>query len=89
MSTKQIETDNVNGFRFAEQGPLFSRCSRRRNIGHHHVNLVINDQRKWSCQENKIITGCYLLSDTKVRGYIKCMLNFGLKAVCFGYQNKD
>ena len=59
------------------------------NIGHHHVNLVINDQRKWSCQENKIITGCYLLSDTKVRGYIKCMLNFGLKAVCFGYQNKD
>ena len=89
MSTKQIETNNVNGSQLAEQRPLSSRCSRQGNIGHHHANLVIIKQRKWSSQENKIVIECYLLSEPKVKGCRKCMLHLWLNKGKFGYQNKD
>ena len=42
LATKQIETNDVNGSRLAEQGPSSGRCSRQGNIGHHHVNPVIS-----------------------------------------------
>ena len=78
MSTKQIETNDVNGSRLAEQGLSSSRFSRQRNIGRHHANPVINKERKWSSQENKIVMECYLLSEPKVRGYRKPMLSLWL-----------
>ena len=83
MSTKQIETNNVNGSRPAELGPSSSRCSRQGNIGCHHANLVISKQRKWSGQENKIVMECYILSEPKVRGYRKCMLSLWLNKGMF------
>ena len=75
MSTKQIDTNNENGSRLAEQGPSSSRCSRQGNIGHHHGRPIISKQRKWSSQGNKIIMECYLLNEPKVRGYRKHMLS--------------
>ena len=81
MSTKQIETNNVNGFRFPEQGPSSSRCSRQGNIGCHHGNPVISKQRKWSSQEDKIVMKCYLLSEP--RGYRKWMLSLWLSKGMF------
>ena len=75
MSTEQIETNDVNGSRLAEQGPSSGRCSRQWSICHYHANLVIISKRsKWSSQENKIVMDCYLVSEPKVRGYRKCML---------------
>ena len=47
---KQTETNNVNGPQLAEQGPLSSRCSQQ-NIGRHHANPDISQQRKWSSQK--------------------------------------
>ena len=44
-------------------------CSRQWNVGRHHANPVISKRRKWTSQENKIIMECYLLSETKIRGY--------------------
>ena len=63
MSSNEIETNNVNRSRLAEQGPSSGRCSRQGNIGPHYAN--------WSSQENKIVMECYLLSDPKIRGYRK------------------
>ena len=40
MSSNEIETNDVNGFQLAQQGPSSSRCSRQGNIGRHHVNPV-------------------------------------------------
>ena len=74
MSSNEIETNDVNGSRLAEQGPLSGRCSRQGNIGRHHVNPVISKRRKWTSQENKIVMECYLLSKPKIRGYRKRML---------------
>ena len=45
MSSNQIETNDVNESRFAEQGPSFDRCSRNKNIGRHHANPVISKRR--------------------------------------------
>ena len=42
MSTKQIETNDVNGSRFAEQGSSSGRCSQLGNIGRHHADPVIS-----------------------------------------------
>ena len=83
MSTKQKETNDVNGSRLAEQGPSSGRCSRQGNIGRHHVNPVISKRRKWSSQENKIAMECYLLRETKVRGYIKRTLSLWLNKGIF------
>ena len=55
MSTNEIETNDVNGSSFPEQGPSSGRCSGQGNIGQHHVNPVISKRRKWSSQENKIV----------------------------------
>ena len=75
MSSNEIQTNNVNGSRLAEQGPSSSSCSRQGNIGRHHANPVISERRKWTSQENKIVMECYLLSDPKIRGYRKRMLS--------------
>ena len=52
--------------------------SQSKDIGRHHANPVINKERKWSSQENKIVMECYLLSEPKVRGYRKPMLSLWL-----------
>ena len=75
MSSNEIETNDVNGSRLAEQGPSSGRCSRQGNIGRHHANPVISKRRKWTSQENKIVMECYLLSEPKIRGYRKHMLS--------------
>ena len=84
MSRNEIETNNVNESRLAEQGPLSPcRCSRHGNIGHHHANPVISRRRKWTSQENKIIMECYLLGEPKIRGYRKRMLSLWLQKDMF------
>ena len=75
MSSNEIQTNDVNGFRLAEQGPSSGRCSRQGNIGRYHANPVISKRRKWTSQENKIVMECYLLSEPKIRGYRKRMLS--------------
>ena len=89
MSSNEIETNNVDGSRLTEQGPLPSRCSRQGNIGHHHANPVISKRRKWTSQEDKIAMECYLLSEPKIIGYRKRMLSLWLQKGMFWYQNKD
>ena len=83
MSSNEIETNDVNGSRLAEQGPSSGRCSRQGNIGRHHANPVISKRRKWTSQENKIVMECYLLSEPKIRGYRKCMLSLWLQKGMF------
>ena len=78
MSSNEIQTNYVNGSQLAEQGPSSGRCSRQGNIGRHHANPVISKKRKWTSQENKIVMECYLLSEPKIRGYRKHMLNLWL-----------
>ena len=76
MSCNEIETNDVNVSRFAEQGPSSSRCSQQGNIGCNHANSVISKRRKWTDQEkNKIVMECYLLSEPKIREYRKRMLS--------------
>ena len=67
MSRDDIEFNDINGSRLAEQGPLSGRCSRQGNIGHHHANPVISKTRKWTSQGNKIIMECYLLTEVNIR----------------------
>ena len=67
MSRDDIEFNDINGSRLAEQGPLSGRCSRQGNIGHHHANPVISKRRKWTSQGNKIIMECYLLTEVNIR----------------------
>ena len=83
MSTKQIETKDVNGSRLAEQGPSSGRCSRQGNDGRHHANPVISKQKKQSSRENKIVMECFLLSEPKARGYRKRMLSLWLNKGMF------
>ena len=83
MSSNEIETNDVNGSRLAEQGPSSGRCSRQGNIGRHHANPVISKRRKWTSQENKIVMECYLLSEPKIRGYRKRMLSLCLQKGMF------
>ena len=78
MSRNEIETNNVNGSRLAEQGPSCRRCSRQGNVGRHHANPVISKRRKWTSQENKIVMECCLLSEPKIIGFRKRMLSLGL-----------
>ena len=75
MSSNEIQTNDMNVSRLAEQGPLSSRCSQQRDIYRHHVNPVIKKRRKWASQENKIVMECYLLSEPKIKGYRKHMLS--------------
>ena len=83
MSSNEIETNDVNGSRLAEQGPSSGRCSRQGNIGRHHANPAISKRIKWTSQENKIIMECYLLSEPKIRGYRKRMLSLWLQKCMF------
>ena len=83
MSSNEIQTNDVNGSRLAEQGPSSCRCSRQGNIGRHHANPVISKRRKWTSQENKIVIECYLLSDPKIRRYRKRMLSLWLQKGMF------
>ena len=75
MSSNQIETNDVNGSQLAEQGPSSGRCSRILRI----LSLV----REESGQENKIVMECYLLSESKLRGYRKRMLSLWLQKGMF------
>ena len=75
MFSNEIENNDVNGSRLAEQGPSSDRCSQQGNIGHHHANPVINQRIKWTSQENKIAMECYLLSEPKISRYRKRMLS--------------
>ena len=59
MSSNEIETNDVNRSRLAEQEPCSCRCSRPGNIGRHHANHVISKRRKWTSQENKIVMDRY------------------------------
>ena len=68
MSSKEIETNNINGSRLTGQGPSSGRCSSQGNIGHHHANPIISKRRKWTSQENKIVMECYLLSEPGLEG---------------------
>ena len=83
MSSNEIETNDVNGSRLAEQGPSSGRCSRQGNIGRHYANPVISNRRKWTSQENKIFMECYLLSEPKISGYRKRMLSLWLQKGMF------
>ena len=75
MSTKQIETNNINGSWLAEQEPLSGKCSWQGNIGHHHANCVICEGRKWSSLKKKIAIEWFLLREPMVRGYRKGILS--------------
>ena len=83
MSSNEIETNDVNGSRLAEQGPSPCRCFRQGNIGRHQANPVISKRRKWTSQENKIVMECYLMSEPKIRGYRKCMLSLWMQKGMF------
>ena len=83
MSSNEIQTNNVNGSRLAEQGPSSGRCSRQGNIGRHHANPVISKRKKWTSQKNKIVIECYLLSEHKIRGYRKRILSLWLQKGIF------
>ena len=73
MSTNETETNDVNGFQLAEQGPSSGRCSRQGNIGRHHADPAISKIRKLTSQENKTVMECYLLSEPNIRWYTKNM----------------
>ena len=75
MSSNEIEINNVNGSRLAEQGPSPGRCSRQENIRCHHANPVISKRKKWTNQESKIGIECYLLSEPKIRRFRKRLLS--------------
>ena len=79
MCSSETETNDVNGSRLAEQGSSSGKCSRQGNIGRHHANPTINKRRKWTSQENKIVTECYLFSEPKIRGYRKRILSLWLQ----------
>ena len=83
MSSNEIQTNDVNGSRLAEQGPFSGRCARQGNIGRHHANPVSSKRRKWTSQEKKIVMECYLLSEPKIRGYRKRMLSLWLQKGMF------
>ena len=83
MSSNEIEINDVNGFRLAEQGPSSSRCSQQGNIGCHHVNPVISKRRKWTSQKKEIVMERYLLSEPKIRGSRKHMLGLWLQKYTF------
>ena len=89
MSSNEIETNDVNGSRLAEQGPSSGRCSRQGNIGRHRANPVISKRTKWTSQENKIIMECYLLSDPKIRGYRKHTLSLWKQKGMFWVSEQD
>ena len=83
MSSNEIETNDVNESRLAEQGPLSGRCTQQGNIGRHHANPVISKRIKWTNQENKIVMECYLLSEPKIRGCKIRTLSLWLQKVIF------
>ena len=83
MSSNEIQTNDMNGSRLAEQGPSSGKCSRQGNIGHHDANPVISKRKKLTCQENKIVMECYFLSEPKIGGYRKCMLSLWLEKGMF------
>ena len=75
MPSHEIESNDVNGSRLAEQGPSSGRFSQQRKIGRHHAKPVSSKRRRCIGQENKIVLECYLLSEPKIRGFRKRMLS--------------
>ena len=88
MSSNEIETNNVNRTRLAEQGPSSGRCSQEGKIPCHHVNPAIVKRRKWTSQENKMVMECYLLREPKIRGYRKRKLSLWLQKGMFSVSEK-
>ena len=84
MSSNEIEANDMNGSRIAEQEPLSGRCSRQGNIGIHYANPVISKRRNWTSQENKIVMEYYLLSEPKIKGYRERMLSLWQQKGIFG-----
>ena len=89
MSSNEIETNDVNRSRLAEQGPSSRRCSRQGNICRHHANPVISKRRKGTSKENKIVMESYLLSEPKSRGYRNRMLSLWLQKGIFWVLEKQ
>ena len=83
MSGNEIETNDVDGSRLAEQGLSSSRCSRQENIGPPHANPFISKRRKWTSEESKVVMECYLLSEPKIRWYGKRTLCLWLQKSMF------
>ena len=79
MSSNEIQTNDVNWSRLAEQGPSSGRYSRQGNIGRHHANPTISKRRKRTSQENMIVMEWYLLSEPNIRRYRKRMLSLWLQ----------
>ena len=74
MSSNDIETNNSKGHCLAgvlDRGTLVV------------IQLLSLVRRKWTSQENKIIMECYLLSESKIRGYRKHMLSLWLQKGMF------
>ena len=57
MSSNEIETNDVNGSRLAEQGSWSGSCSRQANIGRYHANPVNPGQNIWNRIEKPSKTG--------------------------------
>ena len=83
MSGNEIETNDVDGSRLAEQGLSSNRCSRQENIGPPHANPFIIKRRKWTSEESKVVMECYLLSEPKIRWYRKRTLCLWLQKSMF------
>ena len=82
MSSNEIETNDMNGMGPDAQskGPRSAGVLDR---GTMVVIMQILSRRKWTSQENKIVTECYLLSEPKIRGYRKHMLSLWLQKGMF------
>ena len=80
MFSNEIETNDVNGPRLAEQGPSSGRCSRQGTLVAimRFLSLVREENglvKRSRDQENKIVMECYLLSEPKIRGHRNRMLS--------------
>ena len=77
MSSNEIETNDVNGYQLAEQGPLSGTLVIIMQI------LSISKRRSSTSQDNETVMECYLLSEPKIRGYRKRMLSLWVQKGMF------
>ena len=81
MFTKEIETNNINGFQLVEHRThIWQVFSKIRVLS---CKPVISKQRNWPRQENKIVMECYLLPEPEATGYRKRMLSLWLNKGVF------
>ena len=77
MSSNEIETNDVNGYQLAEQGPLSGTLVIIMQI------LSISKRRSSTSQDNETVMECYLLSEPKIRGYRKRILSLWVQKGMF------